>query len=175
MSRAIASARQRRAGITQTDPTISQPSQNQPSSQSGLTLPQVIALVDSRLITLEKFMKDSQSSGSNVRFANSAIESRDSIIVSNESGDDSGEITDLNEILNEYNSRFMLLAEEISEIKDTLMKLQTYTMSVNKMLLEERVNVLSDLGNTNSMFIMNNTTLNDGDIDKFEVEPPVIE
>ena len=49
-------------------------------------------------------------------------------------------------VLDEYNNRFMMLAEEIGQMKDTLMKLQSYTMDVNKMLLDERVNVLSDLG-----------------------------
>jgi hypothetical protein len=34
------------------------------------------------------------------------------------------------------------------------------------MLLEERVNVLSDIGDNNTMFIMNNTTLSEGEIDK---------
>jgi hypothetical protein len=53
-------------------------------------------------------------------------------------------------------------------MKDTIMKLQTYTMDVNKMLLEERVNVLSDLGENKSMFVMEDTTLNGSDIDTAE-------
>ena len=60
----------------------------------------------------------------------------------------------------------MLLAEEIAQLKDTLMKLQTYTMDVNKMLLEERVNVLSDLGNDKTMFVMEDATLAGGDVEK---------
>jgi len=55
MSRAIASARQRRAGIT---PEVSSVPQSSPQNppQHGLTLPQVISVVDARLSKLEKFM-----------------------------------------------------------------------------------------------------------------------
>jgi len=128
MSSAIASARQRRAGISSSEPITPQPSSVK--SQNGLTLPQIISLVDNRLINLEKFMKDSQS----MSFVEKNIQLTD---VSEDS-------SNLSQILDEFNNRFMLLAEEIAEIKDTLMKLQTYTMDVNKMLLDERVNVLLD-------------------------------
>jgi len=53
----------------------------------------------------------------------------------------------ITEILTEYNSRFDLLAEEINNLKDIVMKLQSYTMDVNKTLMEERIHILSDLGN----------------------------
>ncbi len=153
MSRAIASARQRRAGV-ETPATPASISQAAPSAQNGLTLPQVISLVDSRLIRLEQFMKDSQEN----RFT-STIEPREISNITTDS--DPNQLTDLNDILEEYNSRFVLLAEEIGQIKDTLIKLQTYTMDVNKMLLEERVNILSDIGNDTSMYVMNTTTLDD--------------
>ena len=42
-----------------------------------------------------------------------------------------------------------MIATEISDIKDAMMKLQTYTMDVNKMLLEERIDILSEV-NPNS-------------------------
>jgi len=167
MSRAIASARQRRAGIE--PQTISSTTQNSsPASGAGLTLQQVIALVDTRLIRLEGFMKESQEVP---RFAKStdltSIELRDSS--DNIIGSSSDELTDLNQILEEYNNRFILLADEISQIKETLLKLQTYTMDVNKMLLEERVNVLSDMGNDNSVFLMN--TLPDEEIITDAIDP----
>jgi hypothetical protein len=157
MSRAIASARQRRAGVETTSVTQT-PTQQSSSSPGGLTLPQVISLVDTRLIKLEQFMKETQEGKT---FSRPTVEFKDSEsnIVSSDSDPD--QLTDLNEILDEYNNRFVLLAEEISQMKDIVMKLQTYTMDVNKMLLEERVNVLSDLGNNPSMFVMNNTTLED--------------
>jgi hypothetical protein len=154
MSRAIASARQRRAGVE--TPSTSQISSPTPGpTQGGLTLPQVISLVDTRLIRLEQFMKETQENN-NVYKPVVEFKDAESNIISAES--DPEQLTDLNEILEEYNNRFVLLAEEMAQLKDTIIKLQTYTMDVNKMLLEERVNVLSDLGNENSTFIMNGTT-----------------
>jgi hypothetical protein len=150
MSRALNSARQRRAGVeTPAPPTTSQIS---PASQGGLTLPQVISLVDTRLIRLEQFMKETQENNT----YKPVVDFKDSTsnIVTSESDPD--QLTDLNDILEEYNNRFVLLAEEMAQLKDTIMKLQTYTMDVNKMLLEERVNILSDFGNNdNSKFLMN--------------------
>ena len=51
MSRAVASAKQRRAGVSAPEPPANTFSAPAPPA-NGLTLPQVIALVDSRLIKL---------------------------------------------------------------------------------------------------------------------------
>jgi hypothetical protein len=154
MSRAIASARQRRAGLSAPEPPAP-PAINQPPPPGGLTLQQVIALIDTRLTKLEKFAKDTQSEEKHVSFSEETSEKEES----------SGPIS---QVLDEFNTRFMMLAEEIAQMKDTLMKLQTYTMDVNKMLLEERVNVLSDLGEDTSMFVMGDMTLSGGDIERFD-------
>ena len=61
----------------------------------------------------------------------------------------------------------MLLAEEIAQLRDTLMKLQTYTMDVNKMLLEERVNVLSDLGE--NKFVISDSNVSGNNEETFEL------
>jgi hypothetical protein len=151
MSRAIASARQRRAGVTQPEPPNIPPASKGPE-QSGLTLPQVIALIDTRLIKLEKFMKDTTDGEKTVQFATTPMDNT-TVIQENE--------VDLTAILDDYNTRFIMLAEEIASLKDSLLKLQTYTMDVNKMLLDERVNVLSNLGDDKSMFVMEDTTLNE--------------
>lgn len=45
----------------------------------------------------------------------------------------------------EYETRFAMLANEIAELKDIVLKLQSYTMEVNKTLMQERVQILSDL------------------------------
>lgn len=112
MSSAI--ARKKRTG--ETTPVVPIPV---PPKPSGLTLPQVINVIDNRLITLETFMKESKSGG----------------------GED---LT--NDFMNEMQSRYEILAQEIGELKDIVLKLQTYTMDVNKTLLEERIHILSDLG-----------------------------
>jgi len=163
MSRALASARQRRAGpepVPVPPPVSSNNGANggvNGGANGGLTLPQVIALIDTRLVTLEKFMKDSQEvpSSKSVSFSDSV----------NVNSDDQGD--DITQVLSEYESRFMLLAEEIAGLKDSLMKLQTYTMDVNKMLLEERVNVLSDL--SEEKFIISDTAVSNNNVETFEL------
>lgn len=150
MSAALAAARKRRIPTSQIEPNMlpQSPSyaqnmlpqapnfvqntqsgyqSNMPSQNSGLTLPQVIALVDKRLITLEQFMKQqsTSSSGNNIP-------------------------SNINAIVDEFNTRFSILAEEIDSIKNILMKLQSFTMDVNKNLLEERVRIFSDVDNINS-------------------------
>jgi hypothetical protein len=139
MSQAIASARNRRAFNTPNTPVpVSAPSsqgQVQPNvNTQGLTLPQVIALVDKRLITLETFMKETN--------AQPATASADNITLTNS--------IPIPEILDEFNSRFEILAQELETIKDVVLKLQSYTMEVNKMLVDERVHVFSELGNHSS-------------------------
>jgi hypothetical protein len=139
MSQAIASARKRR-GVPQQNPvpevpqnrmTASPQQQNgQNNNAPGLTLPQVIALMDRRLINLERFAKESKET-----------------TVSNASTQSLSEpVAFPNELLDEFNNRFELLATEINNMKDIVLKLQSYTMDVNKTLLQERINVFSDLG-----------------------------
>jgi hypothetical protein len=40
----------------------------------------------------------------------------------------------------------VILAGEVENLKDIVLKLQSYTMEVNKTLYEERIQVLSDMG-----------------------------
>jgi hypothetical protein len=166
MSRAIASARQRRAGVIPPEPPSIPQANQQQSPANGLTLPQVIALIDSRLIKLEGFMKETQESGPerSVRFATDA-----NITVENSETQE----VEIGAVLEDFNNRFIMLAEEMAQLKDTLMKLQSYTMDVNKMLLEERVNVLSDLGENKGMFVMEDTTLTGADIDNADTNTQV--
>jgi len=133
MSRSLSSAKQRRAGLS---PQAENPRPNpntsaingQQGPQGGLTLPQVIALVDRRLINLETFVKESREQPT-VQFGEQQLAP-----------------TISNDIIDEYNHRFEILADEIANLKDTVLKLQTYTMDVNKMLMDERIHVFSDLG-----------------------------
>ena len=107
------------------------PSQMQPPSGAGLTLPQVISLVDKRLVTLETFMAETQN-----RSADTPTQSTTA---------NSSEEMPSSEVLIEFNHRFELLAEEIANLKHIVLSLQSYTMEVNKMLVEERVRVFSDM------------------------------
>jgi hypothetical protein len=133
MSAALAAARNRRASgaaLQNEQPSVQQsPS---PSQNAGLTLPQVITLVDKRLIVLEQFMKQQSESST----ANSAVNSEMP--------------TNLNAIVEEFNTRYSILAEEIDTMKNLLMKLQSFTMEVNKTLLDERIRIFSDIDNINT-------------------------
>ena len=137
MSQANAAARKRRAGGASIQDGVApvQNSQSQPP-KNGLTLPQVISLVDKRLITLETFMRESQNGVST------------SASISNASLSQSSNVSEdaVNQLADEFNSKFEMLAREMADLKDTILKLQTFTMDVNKTLFEERIQVLSDMG-----------------------------
>jgi hypothetical protein len=47
--------------------------------------------------------------------------------------------------MNEFNDRYEILATEILNVKNLLLELQNYTMGVNKMLIEERINIFSEV------------------------------
>jgi len=135
---------------TQYNPSINSKPTNPSVKTSGLTLPQVITVIDTRLITLEAFMKDSKNNvlnSSSEKQVNTASPSMDFV----------NSIP--NEFLDEIETRFEILAKEISELKEIVLKLQSYTMEVNKTLLEERIHILSDLGeNTKEEFVIPSET-----------------
>lgn len=127
MSRSNAAAIRRRVTNVQNPPTQITPTVPptpppvQPKT-TGLTLQQFISALDKRVETLE----------GNI---NKTIE-------------DSTEPT-VTDLLDEFQSRFEMIATEMADIKDAMLKLQTYTMDVNKMLLDERIQILSQV-NPNS-------------------------
>jgi hypothetical protein len=137
MSQANAAARKRRAGgATLQDNGVPAQTNNisqQQSPKGGLTLPQVISLVDKRLITLETFMKETQSGGSQTNGPSSTA--------TTSASEDA-----VNSMADEFDTKFAVLAQEVADLKDIVLKLQTYTMEVNKTLYEERIQVLSDMG-----------------------------
>ena len=60
---------------------------------------------------------------------------------------------DISDIVTEFNSRFELIVTEINSLKDIVLKLQTFTMDVNKRLLDERIEVLSEVQPNSSLHI----------------------
>jgi len=134
MSQANAAARKRRAGgATLQENAIPVQAQNQ-APKGGLTLPQVISLVDKRLVTLETFMKETQQTVS-------SVPEQPNVFASASASEEA-----VNLLADEFNSKFELLAQEVADLKDIVLKLQSYTMEVNKTLYEERIQVLSDMG-----------------------------
>jgi hypothetical protein len=161
MSQANAAARKRRAGGASIQDGVApvQNLQSQPP-KNGLTLPQVISLVDKRLITLETFMRESQNGAST------------SVSASNASLSQSSNVSEdaVNQLADEFNSKFEMLAQEVADLKDIVLKLQSYTMDVNKTLFEERIQVLSDMGENKEggidFYISDNDEIIDEVIDK---------
>ena len=141
MSSSNAAAKKRRAPASIDPPVQSRPSalptpgQNL-NSNTGLTLPQVIALIDKRLVNLESFMAESKKS--NTMVIPQQQQQQQQIKPSSQQVDD-------------FNERFDALADEIANMKNIVLSLQSYTMDVNKVLLEERTGILdSQSSNSNS-------------------------
>lgn len=132
MSNSNSAARNRRAGGASFEP---QNPQSKPVQQpaAGLTLPQVIAVVDARLIKLETFMKETQIAPKHAPAQKLDITPED--LTNKNSNND----------INDSDEKFEVLANEIADLKDIVLKLQSYTMEVNKMLMEERITILSDI------------------------------
>jgi hypothetical protein len=142
MSQANAAAIRRRVNPVNNAPGNSQQPQQSSNAavatdsnnvnSGGLTLPQVIAVIDRRLINLETFMKESKTQ---------PLQQTATVSAAPDS---------LNELMEEYNHRFEIFADEIANMKDIVLKLQSYTMDVNKALMDERIHVFSDLGVSSS-------------------------
>ena len=159
MSSALASAKRKRAvqettvapqnNISQQNiPGRSNNGVAQQAQPSGpLTVPQAFALVERRLKTLELFMEKVNSQSNNNDIASST-----SVTFTASGTSEQQNIPDnLVDILDEYNARFDILAEEISNLKNIVLSLQSYTMEVNKTLMEERIRVLSNTDDTNNV------------------------
>jgi hypothetical protein len=126
-------AKQRRANIQ--PPIQETPPAQQTAVRGGMTLPQVLQIVDSRITNLEKIVKNNMDVKPHLPPKLEVDES-------------------WKEILKEYDARFTILATEINELKDIVMKLQTYTMDVNKTLLEERIHLMGDMSDVKEKIII---------------------
>jgi hypothetical protein len=149
----IAAAKKRRAGITVSAPEPPRlpnggiaVQQQQSNPQQGLTLPQVIALLDSRITKLEKSVSVPEQLYNQ---SNNNDDNKQELLPSN-----------ISEILDNFQEKFIILAGEINSLKDTVLKLQSYTMDVNKVLLEERIQVLSDIGENERYVLESNNSVN---------------
>lgn len=145
MSRANAAAIRRRVtNVLNTPPTptplptsapVPPPTPVVQERPTGLTLQQFISNLDKRVVSLEESL-------SNTTTASNSTD------------------TDISELIDEFNSRFEMFATEIADMKDLIVKLQSYTMDVNKMLLEERIDILSEVNPNNKT----NTVVGDTDL-----------
>ncbi len=125
MSGSLASAKAKRAGINPPPPNVpsrAPPPQPPPPAGVRMSVPQVLAMFDARLNKLEAAAKSPVSTTAAPEFDRS--------------------------ILDDMESKFMMLVEEITTMKDVIMKLQSFTMDVNKTLFEERIQIMSDMNET---------------------------
>lgn len=126
----------------QTTPKVDKVPPQSPTNNKQMTIQQVITTMDQRLKQVETIM---QNNGTN------------------------NNTNDLSVIVDEFNSRFELIVTEMNSLKDIVMQLQTYTMTVNKTLFDERINILSDLGN-NAIIPSDNQELQSGSIPLENIE-----
>jgi len=180
MSQALASARKRRAPPNPNPVPVLPNTSTTNNSQSGLTLPQVISLIDRRLINLETFVNKQQSENEKNVSNNKTPEPE--LITSAPAVDHTEDIVKLNEnvheLANEFNARYDILANEILDIKNLLLKLQSFTMEVNKSLMDERIRILSDIHeetdensneqNETMLFSLEDTSLGQNDTESLD-------
>ncbi len=161
MSSANAAAKKRRAP-TSLEPPTPQNRMQQPSPQPGqniaspgMTLPQVIALIDKRLVNLETFVAD------NKKVPIPSVQSNTAAIVS--------QINNITPNTDDFNHRFDILADEIANMKNIVLSLQSYTMDVNKLLMEERVRILSEVSSETNLFSFSEETK-----EELNLEPTIV-
>jgi len=171
MSSALASAKRKRApteSVQQINSRVPNFDQQNGSVSSGpISLPKAFTLLNNRIGVIENKVKDiidgNLSSYKNVSSSPSvSVSPSPSILLQ--------EFPNLAETLSEYDSRFDILAEEVANMKNVLLSLQTYTMDVNKMLLEERIRVLSSVEKDNENSEVNDIVplMEDIDVSKLE-------
>jgi len=115
----IAAAKRRRAQPDNKPPTpIQQPVAQSPPPQR-MTPQQYLAILESKIIALEKTVGASKPSLQ--------------IEVNTPEGTKQLEFS---EYIADLDQKFMVLAEEISSLKDNMLKLQSFTMNVNEKLFE---------------------------------------
>jgi hypothetical protein len=133
MSSSNAAAIRRRVGNQNNLPTTTNSSSNLGSipeksstdkkeNVKTLTMTEMVTLLNSRVVALERGTNQTATSTN-----------------------DNTTLEELKSLSDEINIRFELFANEIANMKDTVMKLQTYTMDVNKMLMNERIQILSNV------------------------------
>ena len=113
-----------------------------------MSLQQVITVFDKRLLTLEKAIIENDNN------TNNTVTTGTNVSINNELNTEYIEKTmesfreditvTLNEQSKEFDYRTTVLANEITNLKEIVLKLQTYTMDVNKLLLDERAFIYSE-------------------------------
>jgi len=161
MSNSISAAKRRRAGNITSSPMFqsnatqgntSASTSVAPETKKPMTLQQVIGVFDRRLLNLEEYVMKQMKNVPNTDAksptnTDTASVNMDEVAIFVQNM--------MVEHFAEFNHRYEILAEEIVNLKHIVMKLQSYTLDVNKALIEERVHILSEVDSesTNSVHI----------------------
>ena len=121
----IAAAKRRRAGIQTNTQQVNTPPVNTPApaQQPKINLLEYLKNIENRMKELESNTKSSDANFDNIQLEIETAEGKTQV-----------SITDYMESMD---ARFQMFAEEIALVKDTVLKLQSYTMEVNQKLLHE--------------------------------------
>jgi hypothetical protein len=134
--------------------TIQQPTT--PVPRQPMSLQQVIGVFDRRLLYLEEYVSKQLKKVPGVE----VIPTSNTSALAPSQNMNMNEVESLvqhilHEHLSEFNHRYELLAEEIIDLKHIVMKLQSYTLDVNKTLIDERIQILSELRSTAPVQVQN--------------------
>ena len=110
----------------------------QTNPQKPMSLQQVISVFDKRLLHIESIIAKEQQ----IISGNAAPVEQPSI--NNEQVQEMIQHY-LSPHISEFDHRYQMLATEIANLKQIVLKLQAYTLDVNKSLIEERIQILSDM------------------------------
>ena len=121
----IAAAKRRRAGIQTNTPQVNTAPVNTPApvQQPKINLLEYLKNIENRMKNLESNAKSTEANFDNIQLEIETAEGKTQV-----------SITDYMESMD---ARFQMFAEEIALVKDTVLKLQSYTMEVNQKLLHE--------------------------------------
>lgn len=143
---ALSSAKRRRANQAINNPTgppgesvSTEQVPSQVNNNRPISLQQAIQLLNNRILQLEKKVRESKdATDENRELSNSVMPdalNMEMII----------EKVTQSQIFEEFNHRYEVLATEILNLKHIVMKLQSYTLDINKTLVEERIQILSEM------------------------------
>lgn len=137
-SQSNASAKRRRAGVVNTPIFKSEDNQQTTSEpapmdiKKPMSLQQVITVFDQRLLHLEKIIIEQGP-------VSQTSEGKPEIDLEQLNEIQESFQTSISKCVNEFDHRYNLLANEVVELKEMLLKLQSYTLDVNKALYESKI------------------------------------
>lgn len=137
-SQSNASAKRRRAGLVNTPIFKSEDNQQTTSEpapmdiKKPMSLQQVITVFDQRLLHLEKIIIEQGP-------VSQTSEGKPEIDLEQLNEIQESFQTSISKCVNEFDHRYNLLANEVVELKEMLLKLQSYTLDVNKALYESKI------------------------------------